>query len=102
MTSSIKLLDAEPVFVDGPKGLVVKKEQLITDRFLQHTADMRHASSSARAGEFHEVAAIPTVVVEQWLREGFDITAKGVTAHEIVTRLRRDNLTAFLTTNKRV
>ena len=46
------------------------------------------------------VAQIPTIVVEQWMREGFDIFRGEHSAADIVKRLKRENLHAFLTTEK--
>ena len=48
------------------------------------------------------VASIPVVVVEKWMREGFDIMSGKHTAAEIVKRLKQENLDAFLTTEKSV
>jgi len=46
------------------------------------------------------VASIPTVVVEKWMREGFNIWE--VTGQEIVKRLKEQNLDGFMATDKRV
>jgi len=46
------------------------------------------------------VASIPTVVAEQWLREGFNIYEE--TGAAIVKRLQEQDLTAFMTTDKRI
>lgn len=98
---TIRLLDAEPSFEDSPDGLIIRKDQVITDRLLQSTADAR--SMTGREGEFMHIAAIPTLVVERWASEGFNIlTDKNITPRQIVDRLRREDLGAFLTTNKRV
>ena len=53
-------------------------------------------------GDFERIASIPTVVVEKWMREGFNIWDKNVKASEIVARLNKENLQAFLTTTKRI
>jgi len=53
-------------------------------------------------GDFHRVASIPTVVVEKWMREGFNIWDKNVKASEIVSRLKAEHLDGFLTTTKRI
>lgn len=85
--------------IDNP--FVIKKTQTITDDFLTSTADARLASSGP-AGNFHRFASIPTVVVEKWAREGFDILKYNYTAKEIMDRLRSEDLGAFLTTTKRL
>lgn len=87
---------------DTDAALVVKKEQPIPQSFLDRLKDERNESSNQRMGNFVRVASIPTVVVEKWLREGFDIHDKNVKASEIVARLKAESLDAFLTTNKRV
>ena len=48
------------------------------------------------------VASIPTIVVEKWMREGFDIMTGEHSAAEIVKKLKQENLHAFLTTEKSV
>lgn len=51
-------------------------------------------------GDMERCASIPTAVVEKWMREGFDVFT--APAREIIARLRRENLEAFITTNKRI
>jgi hypothetical protein len=97
-----ELINPKVTFHDDiDNALVVKQEQKITDDFLKDNADLRLASS-APAGNFHKFASIPTVVVEKWMREGFDILKGKHTAKEIMDRLRSEDLTAFITTNKRL
>lgn len=81
-------------------GLFMKKEQLIPDDFFEQTRDARFESSNNRMKDYHRFASIPVVVVEQWLREGFDVYKEP--AKEIIKRLKRENLEAFLTSNKSI
>ena len=46
------------------------------------------------------VASIPTGVIEQWTREGFNIYEESGKA--IIKRLREQSLDAFITTDKRI
>jgi hypothetical protein len=46
------------------------------------------------------VASVPVAVHEQWLREGFDMMQE--TPKAILTRLKQQNLDAFITTKKQV
>jgi hypothetical protein len=87
---------------DTDNALVVKKEQAIPQSFLDRLKESRDESANNRMGDYHRVASIPTVVVEKWMREGFNIWDKNVTAKEIVARLKLENLDAFLTTTKRI
>lgn len=48
------------------------------------------------------VARVPVVVVEKWLREGFDIFAAENDDRAIVRRLRAQGLDQFITTNRKV
>jgi hypothetical protein len=96
----MKLLEAEPSFIDGPDGLIIRKDQTITDDFLRDAAEKRNTTE--RTGWFHEVAEIPTGVVEVWKSQGFDINDRNIKARDIVKRLRAEGLEAFITTNKRV
>ena len=78
-------------------GLFVKKDQIISDEFLTANRDARF-ESKAPSKEYHRFASIPVVVVEQWLKQGFDVYKESPKA--IVARLRKENLEAFLTSNK--
>lgn len=87
---------------DSDEKLVVKKEQQIPQSFMDRLKSFRDDSSNRRMGDFERIASIPTVVVEKWMREGFNIYDKNVTAKEIVARLRLEHLDGFLTTTKSV
>lgn len=78
-------------------GLFVKKEQYIPDEFLTANRDARFESKE-RAREFHRFASVPVVVVEKWLKEGFDIYKESPKA--IIKKLKQENLESFLTSNK--
>jgi hypothetical protein len=89
-------------FKDTPDDFaIIEHNQLITDDFLARCKALRDESSRP-ANDWHEVASIPTVVVEKWMREGFNIFDNNVKASEIVARLKAENLDAFLTSNKRI
>ena len=83
-------------------GVFRKHTQQISQSFLDNVAEQRNRSREQREREFMSVAQIPTIVVEQWMREGFDIFSGEHSAAEIVKRLKRENLDAFLTTEKSV
>lgn len=80
-------------------GLLIRKDQEITTDFLDGLKEDRMASK-ATAKEYHKVASIPVVVVEKWLREGFDIYREDLKA--ILKKLRDEDLTAFIATDKRI
>jgi len=82
------------------RKLVIQRNQEIPDDFLDMCRAERLASTHAPIGNFMKVASIPTVIVEKWLREGFDINKEPVKA--TVARLRAEDLSAFLTTTRRV
>ena len=85
--------------VGDDEPLVIKKTQEITDDFIDRLADKRLASSNNKMGNWHEVCSVPTVVVEKWLKEGFDIYKEP--ARKILAKLRAENLGAFIATTKR-
>ena len=100
-------MNQKPIFDDASwnigenvDGLFIKKDQYISDDFLSRNADSRFLSSQSRAGEYHRFASVPVVVVEKWLKEGFDIYKESAKA--IVKRLKQENLEAFLTSNKSI
>ena len=88
-------------FLEDGDNVVRKHTQDIPQSFLDGLAEQRNNSTSVREGEFMRVASIPTVVVEKWMREGFDILSdRNITGADIVKRLKAENLDAFLTTEK--
>jgi hypothetical protein len=91
------LHDVEWDIGNNVDGLFVKKDQYISDEFLTANADSRF-ESKAPSKDYHRFASIPVVVVEQWLKQGFDVYKESPKA--IVKRLRSENLEAFLTSNK--
>lgn len=82
--------------VDNP--VVVRHDQAITDDLLDLNKEMREAPTK----EFNQVASIPVIIVEKWMREGFNIFDPNITAREIIARLLREDLSAFITTNKSI
>ena len=96
----VDLLGVNTDFIQQGDDVVRKHTQEISQSFLDDLKDSRNASKDQREGEFMRVDSIPTVVAEQWLREGFNIwEAKGP---EIVKRLRDQNLDGFMATEKRI
>lgn len=98
-----------PIFIDklvdfeedhGENRLLIKHSQDIPDEWI---ADLKRAkidADHAPIGEFLHVATIPTIWIERWMKEGFDINR--ASAREIVKKLKQDQLDAFITTNKQV
>ena len=96
------LIGAEEEYGCDVDGVFRKHTQQISNQFLNSIKEQRNSSKSKREGAFMSVAQIPTIVVEKWMREGFDIFSGEHSAAEIVKRLKRENLEAFLTTEKSV
>lgn len=86
--------------LDTSSQLTIERTQEITTDFLDALAEKRKASSGAPMGNFHQVASIPTILYEQWLREGYDISREPIS--KTVARLKAESLDYFLTTDKRI
>lgn len=96
------LIDPKTTLIDDPQeqSLIFKSSQVIPDSYLDSLKAERLDSISTPSGEFHRVASIPVAIADKWAREGFDIMREPIT--EILKRLRKEELDAFITTNKRV
>lgn len=81
-------------------SLVILRQQELSDDFLANLRDERLASKNVREREYMKVASIPAAVFDLWQAQGFD--PWNMDAREVVARLRRDNLEAFLATSKEV
>jgi hypothetical protein len=80
--------------------LIIQQSQEIPDEWISRNKLIRANSLHTREGEFMHVAEIPVVIVEKWLREGFDINKEPI--RDILRRLRKEELEACILTNKRV
>lgn len=98
----IRLTDAEnEVKIDGDNA-VIKRTQDIGEHFLSDLASKRVETSNKRMGDMHHVASIPTVIVEKWMAEGFNIFDKNISVQDIVRRLHSEDMTGLMATTKRI
>lgn len=98
-----KIINVDTSLKSDVGELLQKNTQEVPQSFLDDLKHQRNESTKKREGNFMRVASIPTVVIEKWRREGFDIYSdKNITGQEIVKRLKSENLDAFLTTDKRI
>ena len=102
MNKQPRLIGVEEDYGCDVDGVFRKHTQHLSDDFMSRIKEQRDASKSKREGEFMSVAQVPTIVVEKWMREGFDIFSGEHSAADIVKRLKAENLEAFLTTEKNV
>lgn len=97
-----KLINVVNEFDHDADGLLLKKTQDIPTWYIDGLKEQRNRSTEQREGELMRVASIPVVIVEKWMKEGFNILDGSKSGTEIVKRLKAENLDAFLTTDKRV
>jgi len=97
-----KLIDVVPTWDANADGLFVRKDQHLSDDFLTSLKEEKNNSSEVREGEYMRVASIPVIVVEKWIREGFNILDGSKKPQEIIKRLKAENLEDFITTDKSV
>ena len=103
MNKQPRLIGVEEDYGCDVGGVFRKHTQELSNDFMNRIKEQRNESKSRREGEFMSVAQIPTIVVEQWMREGFDILSdRNITAHDIIKRLKAEHLDGFLTTTKTV
>lgn len=102
-TDGVRLLDAESGLVPTTGGgLAIKRTQEITDGFLSGLAASRDASRHGKMGEMHKVASIPTVIVEKWMREGFNIFDKNISLKDIIRKLNSEDMQNLMATERNV
>ncbi len=100
MTKKTNLFDINTQYGENADGVFRKHTQEIPSWHLDSLKDQRYEMTNKREGEFMRVASIPTSVVEQWIRQGYNIYE--MSGKEIIKKLKADNLDAFLTTNKQL
>jgi hypothetical protein len=79
---------------------VVEAFQDIPDFFLRDLQDQRTAQDAKFAPDDVKIASLPGALVDHWYRQGFNIWDRNITPQDIIDRLIREDLTAFLTTSK--
>ena len=94
------LLGVDTQYLQTGNDVFRKHTQNISQSFLDDLKDARNASKDQDEGEYMRVASIPVIVVEQWMREGFNIYE--ATPQEIVQRLKDQNLDYFMATEKSI
>jgi hypothetical protein len=80
--------------------LVIRHDQYIPDEFVSQLKRDKIDTLHEPTGDFYKVATIPVGWVNKWKRKGFDINT--ASAREILSRLRKEQVDAFITTNKRI
>ena len=74
--------------------------QDIPDEFLQNCRAQRDHQDRKFAADDVKIAELPGALVDHWYRQGFSIWDANVTPQDIINRLVREDLTAFLCTSK--
>jgi len=100
MTKEVKLAGVQHDFHADSGGLFHKRTQEIPQSFLDSLKQQRDDSLRNKEGDYMRVASIPTVIVEKWMQEGFNIFDQNVDGKDIIKRLKAEGLDAFLTTEK--
>jgi hypothetical protein len=103
-----KLIDKNAVDLSGSfedfhqdgKNVIRQSSQDISQAFLDDLKNARNESTQKPTGDFMRVASIPVVIVEKWMREGFNVWE--ASGQEIVKKLKNENLDAFMATEKRI
>lgn len=94
-----KMHDSGHSFGENTEGLIIQTFQQIPQEFTDALKAERYENSQSRVkGEYHRVASIPVVVIDKWMREGFDFYQ--ASAKQIITRLKLENLDDFITSDK--
>lgn len=97
---TLQLHNSRTEFRSETDGLLMVHRQEIDAGLMDHLLDERIASATVRSKDYHRVAAIPTQIVDIWVRQGRPFWA--ASAKEIVGWLQKDGLDAFIGTNKRI
>jgi hypothetical protein len=101
-STGIDLLDARNRLILEDDRAVIQRSQDLGEHFLSDLATRRVESANAPIGDFHHVCSIPTVVIEKWMAEGFNLFDPNVTAQDIIKRLQSQDMTGLMATTKNV
>lgn len=93
-----KLHDIKVDFDENTDGLVIQKSQEITQEYIDSLKEARFESKHRPAGDYHRAASIPVVIVEKWMKEGYDVFNEPVA--KSLAKLKAEGLDYFITTDK--
>ena len=96
----MQLIDAHSTFNEDMDGLILSSSQQIAGEHMDRLRAAKDASLDPLKSELNRVASVPTIVVERWMREGFNIYKEP--ARAILARLRNEGLDGFITTKRRI
>lgn len=100
--AGINFLDVRNRLTLDEDKAVIRRSQDLGNHFLSNLATRRTESANAPMGDMHHVASIPTVIVEKWMAEGFNIFDPNVNIKEVVKRLNSEDMTGLMATSKNV
>ena len=86
-----------PTF-DADGRLILKREQAISQAFIDELRDFKHETGRNRTRTHHKVASIPAIFVDKFKRDGFDVFREKPKA--VLAYLRAQGLEAFITTER--
>jgi hypothetical protein len=95
-----QVIDKLVGFEDNADGLLVTHSQFIPDDFISQLKRDKIDADHRPSNEMERVASIPVVVVEELMRQGYDVFKEPV--RETIKKLRAMGLDAFITTSKRI
>jgi hypothetical protein len=82
-------------------GATIETFQEIPDSFLRDMADKKTMQDGMFAPDEVHVCTVPVGLVDQWIREGFNIYAdQNITPAMIVARLKAEDMSKFVLTSK--
>lgn len=85
---------------ENEQGLLIEKVQAIPQEYIDSLKEARHDTKHAKTGEYHRAASIPVIVVEKWMKEGYDVFNEPVS--KTLAKLRLEGLDYFITTEKQL
>lgn len=80
--------------------LVIVRSQDIPDDFVSDLKAQKIDPDHNRMGEFHHFARVPTVFIEQMMKDGMDFNRASV--KDICEWLKKKQLDAFIVSNKKL
>lgn len=93
------IIDSDVKYDEYTDGFVVETFQAIPQTFTDSLKQERFENSQNRTPDgYHRAASIPVVVIDKWMREGFNFYDESGPA--IITRLKQENLDGFITSDK--
>ena len=99
MNNQVNLIESQVKLDEYSDGFIAQTMQIIPQEFIDECKAERFHNSQTRVNtEMHRAGRVPQVIVDKWMREGYNIFQEPV--KKTLAKLKAEGLDYFITSDK--